>query len=89
MTKQMENSDQVLLIGEMMNRLGIEPAGGVLPQYALRYAAAERQCEACGSKSACRKWLHAHEVARLAPPFCPNGDTFFELQFDQHSLRLN
>ena len=25
---------------------------------------------------------------RLAPPFCPNGDTFFELQFDQRSARL-
>jgi hypothetical protein len=89
MTMLFPETEQPLLILEMMNRLGIEPAGGALPQYGLRYAAAMRNCEACGSKGACRKWLHAHEVARLAPPFCPNGDTFFELQFDQHSPRLS
>jgi len=83
------NRQESLLMFEMIDRLGIEAGGGALPQYALRYAAAARSCEACGSKSACRKWLHAHEVARFAPPFCPNGDTFFELQFDQHSPRLN
>jgi hypothetical protein len=86
MTTSTENTGQVLLIGEMMNRLGIEPAGGVLPQYALRYAAARRNCKACASKPACRMWLDAHEVAPFAPPFCPNGDTFFQLQYDQHKL---
>jgi len=88
MTAILADRRQTLLISEMMNRLGIEPGGGVLPQYGLRYAAAERNCAECGAKAACRKWLHAHEVARLAPPFCPNGDTFFELQFDQHIARL-
>jgi Family of unknown function (DUF6455) len=77
-----------LLIFEMMNRLGIEPAGGVLPQYALRYMAARRSCEACAAKPSCRLWLDAHEVAPFAPHFCPSGDTLFELQFDQHSSHL-
>ena len=77
---------QVVLVGAMMQRLGIEPAGGVLPQYALRYAAARRNCEACAAKPACRMWLDAHEVAPFAPHFCPNGDAFFELQYDQHKL---
>jgi hypothetical protein len=81
-----QKAEEPLLIGEMMNRLGVEPAAGILPQYALSYAAARRNCENCDSKAACRKWLAAHEVAVFAPPFCPNGDTFFELHFDQHKL---
>src|SRR5205809_2787 len=80
------DSGQVLLIGAMMNRLGLERAGGVLPKYALRYAAARRNCESCASKSACRMWLDAHAVAPFAPPFCANGDALFELQYDQHRL---
>jgi len=83
----MTEAGEPLLIGEMMERLGVEPAGGVLPEYALRYAAAEHSCAACASKPACAKWLAAHEVAAFAPDFCPNGDTFFELQYDQHKLR--
>ena len=86
MTTNAGDSGPVFLIGAMMNRLGVEPAGGVLPQYALRYAAARRKCEACASKPACRMWLDAHEVAPFAPAFCPNGDAFFELQYDQHKL---
>ena len=78
--------EQTLLISRMMERLGIELAGGVLPQYALRYAVARRSCEACKTKPACQKWLDAHEVAHLAPVFCPNADTFFELQYDQHRV---
>lgn len=79
----MAAKEEPLLVGEMMRRLGIEPAGGVLPQYALRYAAARRTCENCADKPACRRWLAAHEAAAFAPPFCPNGDTLFELKFDQ------
>jgi Family of unknown function (DUF6455) len=86
MTTKTDDTGEVLLIGEMMTRIGIEPAGGVLPQYALRYMAARRNCAACASKPACRKWLAAHEAAALAPTFCPNGDTFFELQHDQHKV---
>jgi len=85
MTTNAEDSE-TLLIGAMMNRIGIEPAGGVLPQYALRYMAAQRNCAACGAKPACGKWLDAHEAAASAPSFCPNGDTFFELQLDQHKV---
>jgi hypothetical protein len=79
-------NEELLLIGEMMTRLGVEPAGGVLPQYALSYAYAQRNCANCAAKEACRKWLAAHEAAAFAPPFCPNGDVLFELQFDQHRL---
>ena len=77
--------DEPLLIFGMMNRLGVDPAGGVLPQSALRYAVAQQNCERCQSKPACRKWLDAHEAAAFAPEFCPNGDTFFEIKFDERS----
>ena len=74
------------LIFEMMGRLGIDRAGAVVPQFALRYVVAERNCAQCGAKPACLKWLDAHEAAAFAPPFCPNADTFFTLQYDQHRL---
>jgi len=35
-------------------------------------------------KHACREWLKtAPQALHFAPKFCPNGDIFFELQFDQ------
>ncbi len=42
---------------EMMERLSIEPGGGVVPHLGLSYATALRRCEACPSKEACRDWL--------------------------------
>ena len=68
----------------MMQRLGIEPGGGVVPHLSLSYIAAFHRCEACRSKQACRNWLDcAPALALLAPRFCPNADIFFELQVDQ------
>ena len=81
-----EKNEAPLLIAQMMERIGVDPAGGVLPQYSLRYAAARRNCAACKSKPACLKWLDTHAVAYLAPMFCPNADVFFELQYDQHRV---
>ncbi len=48
---------QPIYVCEMMERLGIEPAGGVAPHLGLRYATALRLCEACPRKEACRDWL--------------------------------
>lgn len=71
---------------EMMERLGIEPGGGVVPSLSLSYAAALNRCEACPSKRACRDWLDRTPAsAAFAPHFCPNADIFFELQVDQPS----
>ena len=71
-------------ICEMMERLGIEPGGGVLPRLSLSYATAFRRCEACPSKQACRDWLERmpRSVA-FAPRFCPIADILFELKVDQ------
>jgi hypothetical protein len=68
----------------MMERLGIEPGGGVVPRLSLTYATALHRCEPCRSKQACREWLDGMPgSAAFAPGFCPNGDILFELQVDQ------
>lgn len=75
-------------ICEMMERLGIEPGGGVIPRLSLSYAAAFRRCEACLSAQACREWLdNGPASAVFAPPFCPNADIFFELQLESPGLK--
>ena len=75
-----------LYLCEMMERLGIEPGGGVVPHLSLSYTTAFRRCKACASKQACRDWLDSMPASVLfAPRFCPNADIFFELQVDQPS----
>lgn len=74
-------------ICEMMECLGIEPGGGVVPRLSLSYMTAFHRCEACPSKQACRTWLdELPQLVTFAPRFCPNGDILFELQVNQPSL---
>jgi uncharacterized protein DUF6455 len=69
------------LVCEMMERLGIEPGGGALPDLGLRYLRAFRRCEDCALKRACRDWLDDTSMSAVhAPHFCPNEDVLFELQ---------
>ena len=69
---------------EMMERLGIEAGGGVLPRYSLTYATAIHQCQQCKTPEACRDWLErAPSSLKFAPSFCANADIFFELQIEQ------
>lgn len=71
-------------LAEMMERLGIEPGGGALPQFSLSYATAFRRCLACSAKEACRAWLDAMPQSMAAAPrFCPNADILFELRVNQ------
>jgi hypothetical protein len=75
---------QPIYICEMMERLSIEPGGGVISRLGLSYAAAFHRCEACPSKQACRDWLDSISASvAFAPRFCPNAKIFFELQVDQ------
>jgi len=77
---------QPIYICEMMERLSIEPGGGVISRLGLSYAAAFHRCEACPSKQACRDWLDRMSASGVfAPRFWPNADIFFELQVDQPS----
>jgi len=73
----------------MMQRLGIEPGGGVVPRLSPSSAAALRRRETCPSKQACPDWLNSMSMSgALAPRFCPNADIFFELQADRPGARL-
>jgi Family of unknown function (DUF6455) len=68
---------------EMMRRLGLDPAEGVVPHFSLSYLTAMHRCAACVSKRACREWLKRTPGAVSVPPgFCPNADIFLALQFD-------
>jgi hypothetical protein len=80
---------QTLYLHEMMERLGIEPGGGVVPRLSLTYATALRRCEACRSTQACRDWLdNMPASAVFAPRFCANADILFQLQADQPGLAM-
>lgn len=71
-------------IREMLERLGVDPAAGVLAHSELTFLTALHRCQNCPSKAACRAWLDSMPMSvAFAPKFCPNGDLFFELQFDQ------
>ena len=73
-----------IFICEMMERLGIELGGGVMPRLSLSYATVLHRCEACPAKQVCRDWLDSLPTSVPLPPrFCPNADILFELQFDQ------
>jgi len=68
----------------MMEHLGIDPSGGVVPGLSMLYATALRRCKPCASTRACRDWLDSTPgSASFAPPFCPIGDILSELQFRQ------
>ncbi len=71
-------------VGEMLERLGVDPATGVLTNCELTFLTALHRCQNCPSKAACRAWLDSVPMSvSFAPKFCPNSDLFFELQFDQ------
>jgi Family of unknown function (DUF6455) len=74
--------DRSVYVFKMMERLGIEPSGGVLPRSSLLYATASHRCESCSSTRFCRDWLdHAPASVSFAPPFCANSDILSELQY--------
>jgi len=75
---------RLICASEVMERLTVDPSGGVVPQFSLLYATALHRCESCLSTRACREWLDsAPSAVSLAPPFCPIRDILFELQSRQ------
>ena len=79
-----ELGPRTIQLYEMMEKLGLEPTSGVLPQYSLRHATALHLCKACRRKKICRNWLdRAPPMVKLAPHFCPDAEILFELQYDQ------
>jgi hypothetical protein len=84
-TAHLRESTQIF---EMMEHLGIEPGGGVLPHLGVNYLTAFRRCESCVSKQACRNWLDDRTtLALFAPSFCPNAHTLFELAIGSNVAR--
>jgi len=78
------NEHRSVCVSNMMERLGLDPGGGVLRQLSLLYATALHRCESCPSTRACRGWLDsAPRSVSFAPPFCLIGDIVSELQFRQ------
>jgi hypothetical protein len=75
-------------IYRMMERLGVEVGGGIIPRYSLTYAAALHRCETCQCVAQCSKWLAADTASTLPPAFCPGADILFELAFDGQSDAL-
>ena len=89
MTAPATSERHITHVCEMMQRLGIEPGGGVIPHLALSYATAFRRCKVCGTREACRKWLDRSSASNgLAPLFCPNADIFFELRLEAPTSNL-
>lgn len=77
-----------VLVWKMMERLGIEAVGGVLPRWSMCYVTALHRCETCSSKDACRDWLGSVSgPATFAPRFCPSTDLLFELRLEQPAPR--
>jgi Family of unknown function (DUF6455) len=67
---------------KIMERLGIESSGGVVPRFSLLYLTASHRCESCPSTRICRDWLdHAPASVSFAPPFCGNSDILSEVQY--------
>lgn len=79
-----DSKAEPVYLREMMEHLGIDPAGGVDAHTGLTYLTALHRCKACKSTAECRVWLdHAPAEAMFAPRFCPNNDLLFELQNNQ------
>ena len=84
MTQSAASNDQPIYISEMMQRLGLDPGGGVVPRFGLSYATARHCCEACVTKRDCRQWLdRMPSSVPFAPRFCPCADVLFELQVNE------
>ena len=78
-----ESMRQPTYLYEMMQRLGIEPGGGVVPRLSMAYMTAVHLCQTCPVKEACREWLDCMPRSlTAAPSFCPSDDILFELRIN-------
>ncbi|HEY7383792.1 MAG TPA: DUF6455 family protein [Beijerinckiaceae bacterium] len=74
---------QARLMGEMMDRLGVDPAAAAREGRGAAFASASRACLLCSHATECRQWLD--EPGRTAPPFCPNAPFFARVRPHQQS----
>lgn len=68
---------QSRLMGDMMERLGVDVEAASHEQHGMRMASAVRLCLFCRSAEACAAWQAGeHDAAEGAPEFCPNAAFF-------------
>jgi len=65
---------------EMMESLGMEPAGAPVPRFGHMLASAFHTCKRCQSVTQCQEWLTAAsgETQTEAPHYCLNGELLSE-----------
>jgi inner membrane protein/uncharacterized protein DUF6455 len=70
---------QARLMGDMMERLNVDPAVTMLRDRA--FATATRRCLWCSASEQCRQWLDEGATPdRAEPDFCVNAPLFLELR---------
>ena len=68
---------QARLLGEMMERLGVDPGKAARAGRGAAFATASRRCLFCSRSETCRHWLD--EPGNREPPsFCPNASFFHQ-----------
>ena len=68
---------QAQLMGEMMERLGVDPLAAARRQHGTAFVQARTTCLLCRSSSDCRRWIEGAPEAEHPSRFCPNMP-FFE-----------
>ncbi|MEO3428765.1 DUF6455 family protein [Pelagibius sp. CAU 1746] len=63
------------LMGQMMERCGVDAGQLAQDRLGATLAAAARACMACGRTDSCQRWLEATDggVEQIPPAFCPNA----------------
>ena len=69
---------------DMMDQLGMEPAGAPVPRFGHMLASAYHTCQSCQSVEECREWLAAAAGSKshAAPEFCLNTELLAEFLFE-------
>lgn len=74
-------------VGEMINRMGLDPFVTVTSSAAAVLGSAVRICEACPAGEVCHDWLlRAAKTLYQALPFCPNAGRFAQLLAEQRQV---
>jgi hypothetical protein len=66
---------QARLMGEVMERIAVDPGAAAREGRGIAFAAASRRCLLCRNSDDCRRWLD-QGGADAAPAFCPNAAYF-------------
>lgn len=84
MTSGDKNSLPDVKLFDMMDTLGMEPAGAPVPRFGHMLASAFHTCKICQSTEACEAWLEEAKARKCnsAAPFCLNNELLAEFLFE-------